>query len=107
MKRTPAALIIVLISITHIAVAASRAEAGKAKAAVCAACHGLEGNSKVPTMYPSLAGQSSNDLQTKLQAYREGKGSGPMAATMVAMAKPLSDQDIAELAAYFSQQTKH
>ena len=106
MKQTLTLLMIMLLSNAQFAVAASRAEAGKAKAVVCAACHGIDGNSQVPTMYPSLAGQSSDDLQTKLKAYREGKGSGPMAATMVAMAKPLSDQDIAELAAYFSQQNK-
>ncbi|WP_273022097.1 c-type cytochrome [Rheinheimera sp.] len=105
MKHHLTLLMILLVGNVQFAVAASRAEAGKAKAA-CAACHGIDGNSKVPTMYPSLAGQNSDDLQTKLQAYREGKGSGPMAATMVAMAKPLSDQDIAELAAYFSQQKK-
>lgn len=106
MKHYLTLLMILLVSNAQFAVAASRAEAGKAKAAVCAACHGIDGNSKVPTMYPTLAGQNSDDLQAKLQAYREGKGSGPMAATMVAMAKPLSDQDIAELAEYFSQQKK-
>lgn len=80
-------------------------EAGKSKARSCAACHGQDGNSPLPAMYPSIAGITSAQLQQKLHDYRNGKGgSGPMAASMVAMAKPLSDEDIADLAAFFSQQ---
>lgn len=82
-------------------------EAGKAKAGSCAACHGQDGNSPLPNMYPSIAGITNNELQQKLMNYRSGTGGkGPMAASMVAMAQPLSDEDIVNLAAYFSQQQR-
>lgn len=87
--------------------AKGNAEAGQAKSGICAACHGRDGNSPMPKMYPTLAGQSSAELEAKLHAYRKGEGSGgPMAASMIAMAKPLSEDDIANLAAYFSQQQR-
>lgn len=87
------------------AMAAGDAAAGKAKAGVCAACHGADGNSMVP-MYPNIAGQHAQYLENSMKAYRDGQRTGGTAAVMAPMAKPLSDADIANLAAYFSQQ-KH
>lgn len=87
------------------AMAAGDAAAGQAKAGVCAACHGADGNSMVP-MYPNLAGQHAQYLENALKAYRDGQRTGGNAAVMAPMAKPLSDADIANLAAYYSQQ-KH
>ena len=72
--------------------------AGKAKSATCAGCHGGNGVSMVP-MYPNLAGQKEMYLVKQLKAFRDGTRSDP---TMGAMAKPLSDADIDNLAAYFA-----
>ncbi|MEN3157971.1 cytochrome c [Alkalimonas sp. NCh-2] len=81
--------------------------AGLQKAAVCSACHGADGNSPVPTMYPTLAGQSVTELTQALIDYRAGSRQGGMAAMMTAMAEGLSDTDIADLAAFFSQQQRN
>jgi len=81
--------------------AAGDVEAGKAKAAVCAACHGQNGIAIAP-MYPNLAGQNEPYLIGALKDYRDGKRTGGMSATMIPMAKPLTDADIDNLAAYFS-----
>jgi len=77
------------------------AEAGKAKAATCFACHGAEGNSVNP-LYPSLAGQQADYLTKQIAAFRDGERSDPM---MTPMAASLSDADIANLAAYFAGTT--
>lgn len=82
---------------------AADAAAGKAKSAVCTACHGADGNSMVP-MYPKLAGQHAAYLEAAVKAYRDGQRTGGNAAIMAPMAKGLSDADIANLAAYYSQQ---
>ena len=74
------------------------AAAGKAKAAVCAACHGAEGVSANPA-WPSLAGQQEAYLVNALKAYRTGARQNPM---MAGMAKGLSDADIGQIAAYFT-----
>lgn len=77
---------------------------GKKRAAVCFACHGENGISKI-TGTPHLAGQNREYLEKALHAYREGQlRQDP---TMTAMAKPLSDSDIANIAAYFSLQIKN
>lgn len=82
---------------------AADAAAGKAKSGVCAACHGVDGNSMVP-MYPKLAGQHPAYLEAALKAYRDGQRTGGNAAIMAPMAKTLSDADIADLAAYYNSQ---
>jgi len=80
------------------AVAAGDAAAGKAKAGMCAACHSLDGVSKAPT-FPNLKGQKDAYLVKQLKAFRSGDRKDP---TMNPMAKPLTDADIDNLAAYFS-----
>ncbi|MCB1925654.1 MAG: cytochrome c [Gammaproteobacteria bacterium] len=80
------------------AAAAGNPDAGKSKAAICAACHGLNGISVMPN-YPNLKGQKEQYIEKALRAYRDGGRSDP---TMSPMAKPLSDGDIEDLAAYFS-----
>ena len=79
-------------------VQAGDAAAGKAKAATCAGCHGANGVSAVP-MYPNLAGQKEQYLIKQLKDFRDGKRNDPI---MAGMAKPLSDADIADLAAYYA-----
>lgn len=80
---------------------AADAAAGKAKSAVCAACHGANGVAVIKT-YPSLAGQNELYLVSALKAYRAKQRSGGMAAVMQAQASALSDADIENLAAYYS-----
>lgn len=83
------------------------AEAGKAKSAVCAACHGPDGNSPID-MYPKIAGQHAEYLYKQLTEYKKGMTSGGKEgrsnAIMFGMVATLSDQDMKDLAAYFSSQ---
>jgi len=80
---------------------AGDAEAGKKKAAeVCAACHGPDGNSPTPD-FPRIAGQYEDYLAKALADYKSGKRDNPI---MQGMAAPLSDGEIANLAAYYAQQ---
>lgn len=71
---------------------------GKTKAAACFACHGTDGNGVDP-QYPRLAGQYNGYLVEVLHEYKNGGRSNPIMKGMVAT---LSDQDIEDVAAYFS-----
>ena len=75
-------------------------EAGKAASATCAACHGADGNSTIGTN-PKLAGQYESYIVQALKAYRSGSRQN---AIMSGFAAALTDQQIADLAAYFSSQ---
>ncbi len=77
--------------------AAGDAQAGKAKAAACAGCHGANGEGKKP--YPALAGKSESEIVQALQDYKSGKRANPI---MKSFATPLSDQDMANVAAYYA-----
>ena len=77
---------------------AGDAAAGKAKSASCAACHGAEGISP-NDVWPNLAGQKEGYLIKQMKAFKDGSRMDPM---MSPMAAPLSDEDINNLAAYFS-----
>ena len=97
------AIVLLLSGLAPFAVAAADAEAGKAKSAVCAACHGADGNSSNP-IWPSLAGQHANYLYKQLSDFKSGRREN---ASMTGMVTPLSDEDMKDLAAYFeSQQPK-
>jgi cytochrome c553 len=73
-------------------------KAGRAKALMCQACHGLDGLSKVPDA-PNIAGQTEPYIVAQLQAYKSGVRKND---AMSVVAPSLSDQDIEDLAAYFS-----
>jgi cytochrome c553 len=75
--------------------------AGKEKAASCAACHGADGNAQAPT-FPKLAGQHADYLVHALKGYQSGARKN---AIMQGLAAPLSEQDIADLAAWFASQS--
>ncbi len=77
------------------------ASRGQAKTVACAGCHGVEGRSENP-MFPKLAGQHAVYLSKALQAYKSGARKNPMMAP--GMLEPMSDQDIDDIAAYFSSQ---
>jgi cytochrome c553 len=76
------------------------AEAGATKAAVCLACHGLNGNS-TNGEWPTLAGQNATYVAEQLRLFRAGKRSNPV---MMPLAMGLSDDDINDLAAYYAAQ---
>ena len=73
------------------------AEAGKARAFTCTACHGSEGNSSSP-MWPNIAGQNAPYILAQLKAFKNGERSDPL---MSSQAMLLSDEDMANLAVYF------
>ena len=79
---------------------AGSAEKGQAKAAPCVACHGVNGNSVNPE-WPSLAGQHEGYIKRQLTAFKSGTRQNPL---MTPMAQPLSDEDMADLGAFFSSQ---
>lgn len=99
-------VLMLVLSGLAISVAASawaeggNAEAGKTKSATCAACHGADGNSVNPE-WPKLAGQHPSYLLKQLMNFKNDERVNP---SMSPMAKPLSDQDMADLAAYYSSQ---
>lgn len=72
--------------------------AGKAKAVTCSACHGASGVSAVPT-FPNLAGQKEQYIIKQLKDFKSGARKD---ATMNGMAAALSEEDMANIAAYYS-----
>jgi cytochrome c553 len=79
---------------------AADADAGKQKSQTCAACHGPDGNS-VAADFPRLAGQYYDYLVRSIRAYQTGARKSPV---MMPMVEKLTQRDIEDLAAYFSQQ---
>ncbi|MCW8806918.1 MAG: cytochrome c4 [Rhodanobacter sp.] len=77
------------------------ATAGQAKAAVCGACHGMDGNSTNP-QFPKLAGQSAQYIVRQLNDFKSGKRANPI---MSGMAASLSEQDMHNVGAYFASKT--
>lgn len=99
-KQILALLAASALTVSATAMAGGDAAAGKAKAATCAGCHGANGVSLAP-IYPNLKGQKAAYIVKQLKAFKDGSRKDP---TMNAMAKPLSDADMANVAAYFSSQ---
>ena len=89
------------------ALAQGDAQAGKEKSAVCAACHGPDGNSAIP-INPKLSGQHENYLVKQLKDFKlaatTGGEEGRNNPVMNGMAAPLSEQDMQDLSAYFAEQ---
>ena len=81
------------------ALASTKGKSGQA----CVDCHGAEGNAPIDASYPKLGGQYHDYIGHSLQAYRSGDRSGsPTTDLMASQAKELTDQQIADLAAYFN-----
>ncbi|MFT4728249.1 MAG: cytochrome c553 [Granulosicoccus sp.] len=93
-------LVLVVAAIGASSANAGDAAEGEKKAATCAACHGADGVSQIPTN-PILAGQYPSYLERALKDYRSGSR---QSAIMAGFASQLSDQDIEDLAAWFSSQ---
>lgn len=77
---------------------AGDAAAGKTKAVTCAACHGANGISP-NDLWPNLAGQKKTYLINQIKAFRDGERKDPM---MFPMVKPLTDEDIKNIATYYN-----
>lgn len=85
---------------TVAALSEGNSAAGKEKASSCAGCHGENGNSAMPT-FPKLAQQHSSYLLRQLQAFKGGTRNDPV---MAPMAVALNDEDMADIASYYSAQ---
>ncbi len=85
----------ILVGTAH---AEADAAAGKVKSATCAACHGADGNSASPE-FPKLAGQGAPYLVQELKEFKDGTRKNPL---MTPMAQPLTEQDMADLAAFYA-----
>ena len=107
MKKLPALL--VLAGLAHVAVAAEvvgNAQNAKAKVEMCIGCHGIPGyKATFPEVFPvpMIGGQSAKYIESALQAYKKGERKHP---SMKGIAASLSDQDIADVAAFYAQQTR-
>ena len=93
---------LILLVGTHSLAAAGDTQAGKAKAQVCAACHGVDGNSVNPE-WPNLAGQHARYISKQLADFQAGEKR--INAVMAQQVASLSAEDIANLAAYFATLT--
>lgn len=96
-KHQVSVLIALLAGLANVTQAGGNPEAGKAKAQVCFACHGTDGNGASPD-FPKIAGQYQDYLFQALLAYKTGARNNPIMAGQV---QALSKQDMKELAAYF------
>lgn len=79
------------------------AQAGKQKSQTCVACHQGDGNSVNP-IWPKLAGQHAKYLEKQLKDFRQGEQGPRYEPSMYGMVAALSDEDIADLAAFYSSQ---
>ena len=95
------AALILMVLISAQAYAKGDAAAGQAKSAICAACHGIDGNSTVAT-WPKLAGQHEQYLTRQVHLIKSG---ARMVPEMAGIVPGLSDQDIEDISAYFASQS--
>ena len=102
MKTYPLVAVLMFMAGAQMAAAAGDAQAGKAKAQTCAACHGADGNSTNPD-WPNLAGQHAVYISKQLGDFKAGEQrTDPVMAGIVA---PLTPEDMANLGAYFATLT--
>jgi len=94
--------LVLAASVSVPALAAGNAEAGKQKSQACAACHGPDGNHRTTPDFPRLAGQHPDYLLKALRDYKSGARKNPIMGGQV---QALKDEDLADLAAYFSEQS--
>ena len=92
--------LLLTVGISGVAHAAGDAAAGQAKAAVCGACHGPDGNSMAPN-FPKLAGQGERYLDKQLHDIKSGRR---VVLEMTGLLTNLNDQDLADISAYFASQ---
>lgn len=92
--------LLLALSASSVAFAGGDAAAGKAKALVCGACHGADGNSAMAT-FPKLAGQTAPYLVKQLKEIKSG--TRPV-VEMTGLLDAMSDQDLADIAAFYAEQ---
>ncbi|WGL15292.1 c-type cytochrome [Microbulbifer bruguierae] len=95
-----ATLALGMVAFAQFGHAAGDASAGQAKAAACAACHGADGNSPAPT-FPKIAGLGEKYLLKQIHDIKSGARQVP---EMIGQLDNMSDQDMADIAAYFASQ---
>jgi len=102
MKKTVIAVLVTAFVglIPNLLLAKGDAAAGQAKSALCGSCHGVDGNSLM-AMNPKLAGQSARYMVKQLQEFKSGARESAIMASMVLS---LSDQDMEDIAAWYSSQ---
>lgn len=88
--------VVAFFGVVGAAQAGGDVQAGKAKATACAGCHGANGEGKAPN--PALAGKAEDQFIQAMKDYKSGKRNNPIMKTF---ASPLTDQDMANLAAYY------
>ena len=98
MNKIALILSLTALIMANTALAGGNPVAGQQKSQVCQACHGQTGDGTDPS-YPKLAGQHASYLEKALQDYRSGDRNNPI---MASFAQGLSDQDIADLAAFYA-----
>jgi cytochrome c553 len=91
-------LLLFAFSVSTPALAAGNITTGRQKALACQTCHGLDGLSKMPEA-PNIAGNPEQYLVRQLNAFRKGERKNEM---MTVVVQQLSDQDVADLAAYYA-----
>ncbi len=96
-----AALLAAALAVTNSAQAGGDPAAGREKAKVCRTCHGMDGVGKLPNV-PNIGGESDFYLTKQLKAFRKGDRRDEQ---MAIITRDLSDQDIADLAAYYASIT--
>jgi len=101
MRKTIIIVSIILATFSATTLASGDTEAGQAKSATCMGCHGLAGNSTMPN-FPKLAGQGEGYIFKQLQEFKSGAREN---AIMAGVASLLSEQDMMDIAAYYSIQT--
>jgi cytochrome c553 len=100
-RFTGAALAVAFLAVGAAPAFCADPEAGRAKSRVCAACHGPDGNAKIPGT-PSLAGQPTMFTHWQLIKFRDGRRKNDQ---MIAFVTKLTDEDLADLAAFYAAQT--
>jgi cytochrome c553 len=101
-SKTLGVLVLSALTLPAVAQPSGDAQAAKAVNSACAGCHSIPGyQSSFPKVFrvPMISGQSAKYIEAALQAYKSGKRSHP---SMTAIAQGLTDQQIADLAAYYS-----
>ena len=97
-QKTQPLLMIAFLSMgAAVNASAGDAEAGQVKAATCVACHGVDGNSAVPT-FPKLAGLGHKYLLKQMQDIRDGRR--PV-ALMAGQVDNMTDEDLSDIAAFY------
>ena len=108
MKKSLALLVLAALANTAAAAeVVGNPKAAPSKIEMCIGCHGIPGGYKTafPEVYqvPKIGGQSAKYIESALKAYRKGDRKHP---SMTGIASSMSDQDIADVAAYYAQQTE-